>query len=88
VALPGADPAVGLAFAEDLRSRCERNEIAVEGLMIRCTLSGGVAAYPGSGATMNDLFHAADASMYEAKNAGRNLVRLHEPHTTIASRPL
>jgi PleD family two-component response regulator len=51
--------------------------------MIRCTLSGGVAAYPASGTTMEDLFHAVDASMYEAKNAGRNLVRLHDPHTTI-----
>jgi len=28
---------------------------------------------------MDDLFHAVDVSMYEAKNAGRNLVRLHEP---------
>jgi len=26
---------------------------------------------------MDDLFHAADTSLYEAKVAGRNLVRLH-----------
>jgi len=32
---------------------------------------------------MEDLFHAVDASMYEAKNAGRNLVRLRKPPTTI-----
>jgi len=83
VALPGSDTAAGVAFAEDLRRRCELNVIVVEGRMIRCTLSGGVAAYPASGTTMDDLFHAVDASMYEAKNAGRNLVRLHDPHTTI-----
>jgi len=83
VALPGSDTAAGVAFAEDLRRRCELNVIVVEGRMIRCTLSGGVAAYPASGTTMEDLFHAVDASMYEAKNAGRNLVRLHDPHTTI-----
>ena len=83
VALPGADAAEGLAFAEDLRRRCELNVILVEGRMIRCTLSGGVAAYPASGTTMDDLFHAVDVSMYEAKNAGRNLVRLHQPPTTI-----
>jgi len=77
VALPGADAATGLAFADDLRQRCELNVIVVEGRMIRCTLSGGVAAYPVSGATMDELFHAVDVSMYEAKNAGRNLVRLH-----------
>jgi PleD family two-component response regulator len=27
---------------------------------------------------MNELFHSADVSLYEAKNAGRNLVRLHQ----------
>jgi diguanylate cyclase (GGDEF)-like protein len=78
VALPGADAATGLAFADDLRRRCELNVIVVDGRMILCTLSGGVAAYPASGTTMEDLFHAVDVSMYEAKNAGRNLVRLHE----------
>ena len=77
VALPGADAAAGLAFADDLRRRCELNVIVVEGRMIRCTLSGGVAAYPASGTTMDELFHAADVAMYEAKNAGRNLVRLY-----------
>jgi diguanylate cyclase (GGDEF)-like protein len=77
VALPGTDAATGLAFADDLRRRCELNVIVVEGRMIRCTLSGGVAAYPASGTTMDELFHAVDVSMYEAKNAGRNLVRLH-----------
>ncbi|MEP7192298.1 MAG: diguanylate cyclase [Actinomycetota bacterium] len=82
VALPGAGAAAGLAFAEDLRGRCELNVIVVEGQMIRCTLSGGVAAYPASGTSMNELFHAVDISMYEAKDAGRNLIRLHEPHRT------
>lgn len=37
----------------------------------------------GAGTTMDDLFHAVDVSMYEAKNAGRNLVRLHQPPTTM-----
>jgi PleD family two-component response regulator len=37
---------------------------------------------------MDDLFNAVDVSMYEAKNAGRNLVRLHEPHATIATQVL
>ena len=83
VALPGVDAAAGLAFADDLRRRCELNVIVVKGRMIRCTLSGGVAAYPASGTSMEDLFHAVDVSMYEAKNAGRNLVRLHKPPTTI-----
>jgi diguanylate cyclase (GGDEF)-like protein len=76
VALPGADAATGLAFADDLRHRCSQEEIEAEGRTIRCTLSGGVATYPASGTTMDELFHAADHSMYQAKNAGRNVVRL------------
>jgi len=77
VALPGADAATGLTFADDLRRRCEQDSTIVDGRTIRCTISGGVATYPASGTTMDELFHAADTSLYEAKNAGRNLVRLH-----------
>jgi predicted signal transduction protein with EAL and GGDEF domain len=36
-----------------------------------------VAAYPASGATVDELFQSADVTMYQAKEAGRNLVRLH-----------
>jgi diguanylate cyclase (GGDEF)-like protein len=79
VALPGADAATGLAFADDFRRRFELNEIVVQGRVIHCTLSGGVAAYPEAGTTVDDLFHAADVSMYEAKRAGRNLVWVDRP---------
>jgi diguanylate cyclase (GGDEF)-like protein len=76
VALPGADAATGLAFADDLRRRCARDVIDVGDRTIRCTLSGGVAVYPISGTTIDGLFHAADLAMYQAKKAGRNVVRL------------
>ena len=52
---------------------------AVAGPTISCTLSIGVASYPTSGTTMNDLFHAADTTLYDAKNSGRNTVKLHAP---------
>ena len=77
VALPGADAATGLEFAEHLRRACGQGSTLVNGTEIRCTVSGGVAAYPASGTTLDELFQAADHSMYEAKDAGRNLVRLH-----------
>lgn len=79
VALPGADAAAGMAYADDLRRQCELKVIVVGGQRIHCTISGGVAVYPASGTTMDDLFHAVDISMYGAKHAGRNLVKLHEP---------
>jgi diguanylate cyclase (GGDEF)-like protein len=76
VALPGADATTGLIIADDLRLRCAQDTIDVdECWTIGCTLSGGVAAYPSSGTTMDELFHAADLAMYQAKNAGRNVVR-------------
>jgi diguanylate cyclase (GGDEF)-like protein len=81
VALPGTDVATGLAFAEDLRRRWALKDIAVDGEDIVCTLSAGVAAYPASGESMDDLFHAVDRSLYDAKDAGRNLVRAHHPES-------
>jgi diguanylate cyclase (GGDEF)-like protein len=79
VVLPGADAAKGLAFADGLRRRFERDQTVVEGQVVPCTLSAGVAAYPASGTTVDDLFRAVDVSLYKAKKAGRNLVRVHEP---------
>jgi len=81
VAIPGADAATGLAFADDVRAVCERDGIPVSGRVIPCTLSGGVALYPSSGTTLNELFHAADVALFEAKDAGRNRIRLYARHT-------
>lgn len=88
VALPGADAATGLAFADDVRAACERDGIPVAGRVIPCTVSGGVALYPGSGTTVNELFHAADVALFEAKNAGRNRVRLYARFTGPATESL
>jgi diguanylate cyclase (GGDEF)-like protein len=54
--------------------------------LIHCTVSGGVAAYPASGTSMDELFHAADVALYQAKNAGRNLVRLHRSEQPVIAR--
>lgn len=41
----------------------------------RLTISGGVAAFPGSARNAADLLRAADAALYDSKKAGRNQVR-------------
>ncbi len=79
VALPGADATAGVRFAESLRVRCALDTIDINGLPICCTISCGVATYPSSGTTMDELFLAADLAMYEAKKAGRNVVRQANP---------
>ncbi|MGD8377495.1 MAG: sensor domain-containing diguanylate cyclase [Acidobacteriota bacterium] len=46
--------------------------------MGRVTISGGVASFPIDGRTSTELISAADQALYQAKNAGRNRVFLHE----------
>lgn len=83
VALPGTDAAAGLAFADEVRRLSAENEISVAGRLVRCTLGGGVATYPDSGVTVNDLFHAADLSLLAAKRAGRDQVHLSAPRASV-----
>jgi diguanylate cyclase (GGDEF)-like protein len=45
----------------------------------KITLSAGVATYPVDAATADELVERADASLYSAKNTGRNKVVWYEP---------
>ena len=44
----------------------------------RVSVSGGVSTFPTDGRTSTELISAADQALYQAKNAGRNRVFLHE----------
>ena len=44
---------------------------------VRITASFGVASFPEHASDANGLIRAADVALYDAKNRGRNLVRLH-----------
>ncbi|MDE3052912.1 MAG: GGDEF domain-containing protein, partial [Gemmatimonadota bacterium] len=67
---------VGAAdLADRLRHAVGAKPIKFKGEEIPVTLSFGVASYPDAVALREGLFRAADRSLYEAKEAGRNCVR-------------
>jgi diguanylate cyclase (GGDEF)-like protein len=77
-----ADEAVSLA--ERVRLRISSSTLGSKQLAV--TLSFGIAEVPAHARTGTDLLKAADAALYEAKNLGRNLVRISgEPEPTPAS---
>ena len=71
VVLPGVDLPEGVAVAERLRQAVA--ETSPAGLEV--TISLGVAAACGAEVSHDGLLGAADRALYEAKDAGRNVVR-------------
>jgi diguanylate cyclase (GGDEF)-like protein/PAS domain S-box-containing protein len=75
VILPEALGEVVKARAEDIRQGFAKQQIFHRGRVLEsATLSLGVAMFPDSGATGQDVLRAADDAMYQAKSQGRNRV--------------
>lgn len=60
--------------AERWRLRIEAIRIAFGNFELSFTASAGVAAYPDHGKTPDQLTHAADQALYQAKETGRNRI--------------
>ncbi|WP_158257153.1 sensor domain-containing phosphodiesterase [Kineococcus xinjiangensis] len=71
--LPGAGTATARAVAESLLQLLRARPLVVDGRPIRVTASVGVAPVT-AGVEPEELLHAADAAMYEAKQLGRDRV--------------
>jgi diguanylate cyclase (GGDEF)-like protein len=67
---------VGGAYdaAEKIRVAVESIALAINGELVRSTVSIGVASYPADGGTLDLLLARADRNMYQAKLAGRNRI--------------
>lgn len=46
---------------------------------VQVTFSAGVSSYPDDATSAVELIKLADAALYEAKGAGRNMVKIHQP---------
>ncbi len=75
--LPDADLDQTRARAEQLRQGARHLTVLHHGQTLAAiTLSLGVAAFPDSGASVEEILSAADTALYEAKAAGRDRVTL------------
>ena len=78
VLAPDIDRAGVLALAERAREALAEEPIRVGDVSIHLTLSVGAALAEDGNRTPDALVHAADQAMYEAKDAGRNCVRIQD----------
>lgn len=71
--LPQTPPQSAKSIAERIRRRIERNVfLEKEGFNIKITASFGVASYPESAKSKEDLLRLADEAMYMVKHLNRN----------------
>jgi diguanylate cyclase (GGDEF)-like protein len=66
--LPRAGAATAWAIAERVRTQLA----AAPGSPVPVTVSIGIGTVPAAGNTAEELFHAADTALYQAKRTGRN----------------
>jgi diguanylate cyclase (GGDEF)-like protein/PAS domain S-box-containing protein len=77
IVLPHAAAGQAAAIAGDLLAL--RSPFAVDGGSVDLRASVGVALFPLHGESAEDLVKSADIALYEAKGAGRGIVRMFEP---------
>jgi diguanylate cyclase (GGDEF)-like protein len=73
IVLPQTPPSAALQIAERIRKAIEQNVfLKKEGYSLRLTASFGVASYPESAKSKEDLLRLADEAMYKVKYQTRN----------------
>jgi diguanylate cyclase (GGDEF)-like protein len=72
VALPETDPDGAFLAAERIRIAAESAEIHAYDHVVKITISLGVATFPSSGHSVDELIDKADWALYRAKTMGRN----------------
>ncbi len=86
ILLPGSDAASARSVARSVIAAVRAHEIAVGSRRVRLTASGGGALYEPGAADRYDLLAAANAAMYEAKQAGRDRNVVYSPAEGVRAR--
>jgi diguanylate cyclase (GGDEF)-like protein len=74
VLLPETPIKGAIDAAEKIRSAIAENSLAIDGQLVKTTVSVGVSSYPDDGSTLDLMLAHADRNMYQAKLGGRNRV--------------
>ena len=69
---------IRLSLSQPYRLSIRDEGTATRAIEHRCTVSVGVALFTGHEGDADDILQRADAAMYDAKEAGRNLIRFHD----------
>lgn len=77
IIFPNADSGAAIQISERIRQSIERDIESPNDLSL--SVSVGIAVFPYDGSDPWDLFNAADKSLYQAKNQGKNIV-VHHPN--------
>ncbi len=86
VLLMGSSIAQAQATAERFRAHMASTPVAVDGVLVPCTVSAGIAGCTGDTSGIDELLQRADLALYAAKAAGRNQVALWDEAQEPASR--
>jgi two-component system, cell cycle response regulator len=77
VVLPDTEPEGALRFAERARDYLASVTFVFGDTLVRASLSAGISAWPDAEVeTVEKLIECADAALYEAKQTGRDCIRL------------
>lgn len=68
-----------MLLAERIREEFKKTVFHANGEEVRCTLSVGIATFPGVGKSWDEVFKAADEALYASKRGGRDRATVWEP---------